>query len=287
MHAMKRKLLLFGLMVATGPFIQAQTVTAVTGLRLYEHHSPTISGSQSANGVQSGYDFVARTYFNSFNQATFGAYTNGEESNIDMVEHNGPYGNGQKFGFTSATSSIWNNEIKGNGLTKWMEAPAALTYAGITAVSNISAAYNAATATQSIAEVKEGKVYLARIRNTALYVAMRAFNVKNKTSGDNDVYFDFEYKYGTLSAAGISNTERNSMLSVYPNPAGEHILLENALSQPVAVKMVSVNGQEIRQFALDGNAIKTIDLKQVTSGVYFLICTAPDGQRYTDKFIRQ
>ena len=82
-----------------------------------------IAGGQGASGVQSAYDFVNHTYYNSYDSATFDAYTNGEEANIDMAEHNGPYGNQGPFGFTSGVSSIWNGDIQGNGTTMWMMAP--------------------------------------------------------------------------------------------------------------------------------------------------------------------
>jgi hypothetical protein len=284
---MKKHLLMLTAILSAGQLLHAQALSSKTGLRLYEHHSPLVSGSAGANGVQSAYNFVGHTYFDSFNPATFGPYTAGEHMNIDMAEHNGPYGNGGRFGFTSEVSSIWNGDIKGNGTTLWMAAPAGFNYATITDVSNISSAYNAANASKSITEVKENTVYLGRIRNTSLYVAMRCFNVKNTVAGNPNVYFDFEYKYGTLSATGVSNLGNNNVLSVYPNPAVENVVLENTLNQPLTVKIVSVNGQDIQSFSLNENGMKVVNVSDLSSGMYFVICTSRDGKRYMQKFTKQ
>lgn len=146
---------------ASGAF--AQTLSETYGIRFYEHHSSDMTNmpiGNGANGSKSGYDFVQRRYFNSFNESSMGAYLNGEEANLDMVEHNGPFGtNGASMylGFTSGVSTIWGGPIKGNGTTRWMKAPAGFDYASITSVSDISAAYNDASASVSVAEVKNNE----------------------------------------------------------------------------------------------------------------------------------
>lgn len=284
---MKRNVLLLTLALCSGSFIHAQSVTTKTGLRLYEHHSPMIAGGQGASGVQSAYDFVNHTYYNSYDSATFDAYTNGEEANIDMAEHNGPYGNQGPFGFTSGVSSIWNGDIQGNGTTKWMKAPQGFNYATIADVSDIATAYNASMATTAIAEVEENAIYLGKIRNTDLYVAMRAFNIKNKGGGNNDVYFDFEYKFGTLVPAGISDVDNNSILSISPNPATNNIKLENKSRQPLTAKLISMNGQTIQSISLSASEVKSMDVNSISSGLYFIVCTSQDGHSYTQKLVKQ
>ena len=130
-YHMRKHLLFLTLILLAGQQGRAQSLKAETGLRLYEHHSKTIAGPKGANGFQSGYDFVKREYVNSFDEKTFSAYMDGTDTTIDMVEHNGTYGgpaaNG-KFGFTSGVSTIWGGDIKGNGTTKWMAAPAGFNY---------------------------------------------------------------------------------------------------------------------------------------------------------------
>src|SRR5690606_3915869 len=187
---MKKNILLLTFVLLAGQSSQAQSLTTVTGKNLYEHHSTAIAGPQGQpNGTQSGYDSVNNKYVSSYNASTFGPHTDGTDTTIDMVENNGPYGNGQDFGFTSGVSSIWNGDIQGNGTTKWMQAPGSFNYTTATTVSEIETAYNAALATVDVAKASENTVYLARIRNSQLYVAMRTYNVTNKINGNT--FFDF------------------------------------------------------------------------------------------------
>lgn len=102
----------------------AQQVAEVTGLRFYEHHSTDMTGEPFGNGAdgsKSGYDFVKRQFQSSFNPANMDTYLNGEEQNLDMVEHNGPFGTqgaSMYLGFTAGVSTIWGGPIKGNSKTK-------------------------------------------------------------------------------------------------------------------------------------------------------------------------
>lgn len=261
---------------------RAQSLTTVTGLRLYEHHSKSIAGSMGANGFQSGYDFVKRAYVNSFNKTTFGPYTDGTDSTIDMVEHNGTYGNQGNFGFTSGVSSIWNGDIQGNGTTKWMEAPAGFNYATTTKVTQLKAAYNASTATQAITAVKNNTTYIGRIRNSELYVAVRTTNVTNGPAGPADMFFDFEYKYGTWTT-GVTDAENTIELSVYPNPATGQVVLGNTTQQAVTAQLVSLTGQQLDIMQLAAGEVKTMSLRDAAKGMYLVVCTAADGSRQVQR----
>ena len=288
---MKRSLLFLSLL-GSSMALHAQLLTAVTGLTLFEHHSSSINNNSpfgsDANPSQSGYDFVNRTYYNSFNPTTFGAYTAGEEVNIDMVEHNGTYGNQGNFGFTSAVSTIWGGDIKGNNTTLWMEAPATFNYQTVTAVSDIVAAFNTTTATKSIAEAKEGKVYLAKIRNTNLYVAMRCYNIRNAATpgGIKDVAFDFDYKYGTFIPTAVGDVQPESWLSIYPNPVANNLQVKNKSNQDINMTVYTPLGKSIRTIHLAKEAAQPIDLSSVSAGIYYLNCTTPDGKTYKHKFLK-
>jgi hypothetical protein len=204
-----------------------------------------------------------------------------------MVEHNSVYGNQGNFGFTSAVSSIWGGDIKGNNTTVWMEAPASFNYANATNVSSIMSVFNGATASKAIAEVKENTVYLGRIRNSNLYVAMRCFNIKNATApgGIKDVSFDFDYKYGTFAPTDIDEMQANEVMSVYPNPAVSQVTVKNIFQKTITAKIVSALGQEINSFSLKKDAIQSIDISGISSGIYYIICIA-DGHSYTQKFMK-
>jgi hypothetical protein len=290
---MKRHLLVLSLL-GSGMAAYAQPLSTVTGLKLYEHHSSGINGGapfgSSANGAQSGYDFVNRVYYNSFNPQTFGAYTAGEEANIDMVEHNGSFGNSGPFGFTAGVSTIWGGDIKGNGTTKWMEAPASFNYNNATNVTAIRSAYDSTVATLSIATVTANKIYLARIRNSQLYVAMRITEVKNASGmgGVQDVYFSFEYKYGTYVApTGIDDPELKAGITLAPNPAQSLLRFSSKLHERVTVTITTVYGRQLQSFNLPGNTTHSIDISALTSGHYMVSYTAAGGRCYTQQWIKQ
>lgn len=264
--------------------IYAQPLATITGKRLYEHHSPSIAGQTGANGFQSGYNFLNHAYVYSFDKNTFGPYTDGTDTTIDMVEHNGPYGNGGAFGFTSGISSIWQGDIKGNGVTKWTEAPGSFNFIGITSVSEIKNAYNAAMATPAINAVENNKVYLGRIRNSGLYVAMRCYNVSNG-SGNNDTYFDFDYKYGSISTT-VAHVEQPAALIIYPNPVTDVIKLRNALKQALAVKIVSVTGEVMQSLFLTENEVQESCISNLPNGLYIVTSLTEDGISYIHKFMK-
>lgn len=288
---MKRHLLFLSLL-GSGLSLSAQSLTTVTGIRIYEHHSSSMNNGlefgAGANGSKSAYDFVNRKYVYSFDSATFGAYSGGQEANIDLAEHNGPFGNNGSFGFTSGVSTIWNGDIKGNNSTTWMEAPASFNYATVTNVSQIMTVVGSNT-NKAIAAVQSNKVYLGRIRNTNLYVAMRVTNVKNATgmTGIQDVYFDFEYKYAKyVPVAGIGDVEAKAALSISPNPATDHIVLRNTAQQSLSARIVSVTGQEAGTYHIGKSGSCTVDLRGFSKGLYFVICTLKNGGSYTHKLIR-
>jgi hypothetical protein len=292
---LKKTLYTILLCVSTAPCVFSQTLAEKTSIRFYEHHSSDVTNmpfGNGADGSKSGYDFVNNTYFYSFNEATFDAYTNGEEANIDMVEHNGPFGTNDAsmhLGFTSGVSTIWGGSIKGNSTTKWMKAPANFNYASATTVTDIMNAYNDDNATVDVAAVNNNDVYLGRIRGRNIYVALRCYNIHALSappSGQNaNVYFDFDYKYGAIST-GIAKVKED-VLSVYPNPATDVIVITLTNAETInTVKLYSATGAEV---ILPNTILPTgkLDVSSLSAGVYFLHATTSTGATLIKQFIKQ
>ncbi|NBG65090.1 T9SS type A sorting domain-containing protein [Acidiluteibacter ferrifornacis] len=264
--------------------VSAQNLLEKTNLTFYEHHSPAIAGSSGANGSQSGYDFVNHTYFNSFNTANFGKYLNGEESNIDMVEHNGPYGNRSKFGFTSAVSSIWFGDIKGNGTSLWVKASNNFNYNTATTVLELETEYNAGTPSANIDTVLENGIYISKIRNSNLFVAIKCYNVTNKTPGNNNIYFNFDYKYGSLSVSIKELTK--DQIAIFPNPSSDYIsIVNNAISDVQSIAIYSLNGQALLHQTLK-NKNERIAISNLPNSAYILVLVDKNGARYTKKWVK-
>jgi hypothetical protein len=265
----------------------AQALTEVVGKRLYEHHSPGArNASGGTSGEKSGYDFVAHDFISSFNPANFGQYTNGEEQNIDMVEHNGPAARPLKsFGITAGVSSIWNGDIRGNGTTKWVAASAGFDYSNVSNVSALKAEYNAGTPDSSIESVTEGGIYIARIRETEMYVAMKCYNVTNGNMG-TDVYFDFDYKYGTVSNVGLPEEKALSNISLFPNPASNVLTIANSNAEVLAVSISSIDGRVLKTCTVQGNNKQVVDVSNWAQGTYLVKFQVGERTLFTKRFIK-
>lgn len=283
--------LLFGYFLWGGS-AHAQELKEVTGKRLYEHHSPAVRNTNGApGGGQSGYDFVQHDYVSSFDPVTFGPYQNGEEKNLDMVEHNGPSARGKDFGITSGYSSIWAGDIVGNRTTKWVTASSGFDYAAATDVADLEKEYQAGTPDSSIASVVEGGIYIAKIRETDQYVAMKCYTVTNSRPG-RDIYFDFDYKYGVreipkdTTGVGTRELKRESEVVIYPNPASDRMTLLNKQAKITQVSITSVQGQVIYVAQPNDYTVKSIDVSAWPKGAYFVHYQVANRLPVTTTFIK-
>lgn len=257
---------------------QAQTVLEVKGIKFYEHHSSEMTKQafgQSANGAQSGYDFVTRKFFSSFDATTFSSYTKGEEKDLDMVEHNGPFGTqgaSMLLGFTSGISTIWDGRIKGNNNTKWLKVNNGLTiYNSVASITDLSKLYDETKATAAITVVNKDDVYVGRIRKSNLYVLIKCTSTKAAfgppTGGSFDnVWFQFDYKYTSLTAS--ENELEKTTLAVYPNPTSEVLsIIGSDLAEKYSVSIFNLSGKEVISELMENN---TISISHLIEGFYFV-----------------
>lgn len=289
-----KKITLALLTALTPVLCMAQSLTEKKGIRLYEHHSSSMNMGapfgNNADGSKSGYDFVKHAYHGSFDPSTFGAWNATEVANIDMVEHNGPFGNGGGFGFTSATSTIWSGSIKGNALTTFVKAPAGFGYDTVKDVAVIKKAHPATGGGNAAATAVAGDVYISKIRGTNMYVALKITSVHQipsgyKTGDTASVYFDFDYKYGTYVATGVETVATiQPKLSIAPNPCRgsfeitgmpETLQLNNA-----TVSIADASGKIVYTQAA---SVKKIN-HRLAAGLYIVVVS--DGKEtYQDKLV--
>ncbi|UTW62810.1 T9SS type A sorting domain-containing protein [bacterium SCSIO 12741] len=255
------------LLIFLGTVGNAQSLKEITGKRFFEHHSPSMKKLNGAPGPeQSGYDFVQHDYYSSFDVTSFGKYLNGEEANIDMVEH---FETRRVFTITSGESSIWAGDIWGNSKTQWVVASANFDYNTVSDVADLESEFQAGAPSLTLPAINEGEVYIARIRNTDQYVAMKCYNVTNANTGQ-DIFFDFDYKYGTRVEVqvGIEESSIAGNLSIFPNPASDWITLDYQGEEALQVTLLSVQGQIIQELELAGGTNQSLDLGSLPSGMY-------------------
>jgi hypothetical protein len=297
---MKKPVYILICLLCAGASASAQTLTLVTGKRLYEHHSSSLSnnfyGYYNIN-INSGYDFV-----NHMNRPSGAA---AQANNRDLVEYNGPFGTGitwttYGFGFTDSITNIGNFTYAGNMSTRYFLNPN-VTFASLNTVNDLVAAYNPGQSKAYYKQVAVGDIYIAKIRNTDMYVAMTITNVSNLSQAQMtalvnqqditaDVYFDFDYKYGTLAppvATGITGySAAHSVVELYPNPAGVDLFISGtgAFSR---YRILTLTGAEAglgSTALLSGGAI---DVSALNPGIYFLELSDGAGVLQRNKFIKE
>lgn len=245
--------------VSTALMVNAQALKEKKGVRIIEHHSSSINQGapfgNGANGNYAGYDFVKHEFKSSFNPATMGKWSATEAVHLDMVEHNGPFGNRSGFGFTSATSSIWGGDIVGNGTTTLHPAPSGFNYDTVKDVKTIQKAHPIVIGGNTVMAAQVGRVYVCRItRQKDYWVAMKITKVQNiptnYRSGDTaSVYFEFDYKYGTVSTVGVEDVQAVEGFSITPNPSNGIFRLTNIPAQvnlqKAMVRVTDITGKTV------------------------------------------
>ena len=288
------KKLLFGLPLLLATMqVQAQAMKTITGVRLYEHHSSTINNGSpfgaGANGKKCGFNFMENRYFSSIDSTKPATEWKGNEAqHIDLVEHKGPFGGpGQPpFGFTSGASTIWgSSDIKGNGKTLYMEAPAGFNYDTTTNVATLQKAYKAASASVEVPIATKGKVYIACIRNTNRYIVMKITEVKNKTPQTNidDVYFDFDYKWGdyvkpVVDPNAVNDVATGMQLAIWPNPVKDNVRISFTVQEPrTTVNVYNNAGQlvatQLHTTTANKTVNATVDMSELPAGAYYVTVT--------------
>ena len=108
------------------------------------------------------------------------------------------------------------------------------------------------------------------------------------------IYFDYNdavITNTTKTTLELPNSiqEFNKYLNVYPNPAGDHIILqlEEENTSSCNIKIYNINGEVVLNGVLEaGNQMIQINSSNYPNGIYFINCSDVDGIFKTNaKFI--
>jgi hypothetical protein len=91
---------------------------------------------------------------------------------------------------------------------------------------------------------------------------------------------DIQFTY-TLS--GTDEPERETMLSVFPNPANGFIFIQPRFEKPIRYEITDVSGRRVQRGFMENS----IDIKSLDCGLYFLQVHTEEHQVISCKFIRQ
>ena len=104
------------------------------------------------------------------------------------------------------------------------------------------------------------------------------------------IYFDYNEAVITNTTKTTlelpnSNQEYNKYLNVYPNPAGDHIILqlEEENTSGYNIKIYNINGEVVLNEVLDaGKQMIQINSANLPNGIYFINCSGNDGSLKTN-----
>lgn len=98
-------------------------------------------------------------------------------------------------------------------------------------------------------------------------------------SGYNGEFMDDFYQYNQI--LGLASAEPHKIV-VYPNPTSDFILLEKeVVTESIVVTAISGKTIELKQ------ENQRCDVRQLSSGTYFLTATGFDGQTYSGTFVKE
>ena len=84
------------------------------------------------------------------------------------------------------------------------------------------------------------------------------------------------------STLGLSNVENKELISIYPNPTKNELIIKNEQVEINQVKIINSTGQVIRTFQ---GYSRILNVKDLPNGIY-LIQFLTDGQHITKRFIK-
>ena len=84
---------------------------------------------------------------------------------------------------------------------------------------------------------------------------------------------------------GVEELALNSRISVYPNPATDHITVSitGSVQKEATIMICDMTGNIVKSYTTANTAL-TLDREGLKNGMYF-ICVIADGKRYTNKLI--
>lgn len=113
------------------------------------------------------------------------------------------------------------------------------------------------------------------------------FSITDNALSKGDFRFELLFKNSSTDVNEYDNSQLNSNLSVYPNPATDflNINISNANFKNLNLSINTVSGQQIMNTNMSGNNTK-INIESLSSGVYFVNISNENGLNKTVKFVK-
>ncbi len=104
----------------------------------------------------------------------------------------------------------------------------------------------------------------------------------NDVSSLNTMYYVIEFNGITIGL--ISNQVEDNDISIYPNPTNEKLVL-SANSSFKTITITSIDGKIVREILGSHNSL-TLDISELSAGIYFAKITLSNGKISTKKIVK-
>jgi hypothetical protein len=131
--------------------------------------------------------------------------------------------------------------------------------------------------------------------NTTINNRFKAIYRPNGTIGESIIQYVFYNKFDLADSSYVNihfNAIQNGIahysnddLNIYPNPAKE-ILQVNGLNTSSSVSIIDIHGSRILNESIDGKTNKSINVSNLSSGIYFLEIRSSKGVSFK-KFVKE
>lgn len=131
-----------------------------------------------------------------------------------------------------------------------------------------------------------GSVYTGVLPNTSedLYFQVQYLDYPNAIEKECKMFPNASGKRsnGTI----LSDSQHSPDFNIFPNPAQNHIALQNIESSPYEINIVSSSGQTVQTDKINGMSQKEMDISHLSNGTYFIQFTnAETQQRSFEKIV--
>jgi hypothetical protein len=98
--------------------------------------------------------------------------------------------------------------------------------------------------------------------------------VLSNYDGSNLVGFA-EVAFSGVASLGVNDNVLEQTVKVYPNPAHDFVTISNSADVTInSIEIYDMNGRLVNQIKVDSTADQTVNVSELTTGMYFINITS-------------
>ncbi|MEQ8909658.1 MAG: choice-of-anchor V domain-containing protein [Vicingaceae bacterium] len=121
--------------------------------------------------------------------------------------------------------------------------------------------------------------------SVTFYSAANGVNLNGGTRGDNG-YSD-QLTITENTSTSLAETKQAEVVNFYPNPVKETLFLTTTQLLNTELVIYDLSGSKVKSIALNANQKESVDMSQLSKGIYFLRWADQAGRFYSKKLIKQ